>query len=182
VIAANLRCHLRIRQGDLPRALFVVVALATLVWPVCARADVHALALDGCSESCNPNTQEEPAIARDRVDEKVVLSLCGGDASRRSNGPNHDTFVFDLKGAPTILVSAPLFPVAANIVLSSAVQYIATPFGDFEYVQDFSRRGGEPAGITAKLFFTAAPPLTVGLSEIISEANAYFVTPPLYRR
>ena len=161
VIIPNRWLHFRFGE-DCIRVLVVCAALAAMAGARDAHAGVLALALDGCSGSCNPNTKDEPAIAQDWVEDKVTLSLCGGD-------PTAGALLFDPEAVPTALANGVPSALLPDRRMNSGVQ-LGSAYVDFEYVFTHPDAVGAPT-----LFMSVASLAGQStLGDFLSDSNAYF--------
>jgi hypothetical protein len=167
-----------VRRGA-RRALGVGAALITIATVSSARADVVAIDLNPCSESCVATGIEDAAADEDDSagDDAVFMSGSGG-----SEGANvRPDLVFDAKALPPVLADglpSPIASIGAQTIESPGV----SPYAFFKEVVDIPLPMDPRTGLAAASINLFAPSLIgrLTLTDVLSNSNELFQLPPLH--
>jgi hypothetical protein len=151
-------------------ALCLGVAVAAMAAGRSASADVRAINLDGCSESCVPVTIDEQAVAEDEAASGITLSWGGGDA----DDPN-STLIFDRKAVPAVLADGLPSPLTSASAEAPGARNVS-PYDFFADVIDVPH-SADARAFKAVSFFLFTPSLTSELSAFLWASNDFFGPP-----
>jgi hypothetical protein len=168
----------KVRRGA-RRALGVGAALITIVAVSSARADVVAIDLNPCSESCIVTGVDDAAADEDDPagDDAVSMSRSGG-AEGADASPN---LLFDPKALPPILAEGLPSPIA-SIGAQTPESPSISPYAFFKEVVDIPLPMDPRTGLAAASINLFAPSLIgrLTLTDVLSNSNDLFQVPPLH--